>query len=453
MEPFFIYTIAASYFAVQLVFCFLSMRDLKLVFNDWLNKSDDKNLGASKPTKDEALDTFDRMLSKIFWPSALRRLGLAAPLLGVVLTGLGFLILDAPGLDSSTLYAGDKIHFSEILLSLKPLYIGVFLGSLLALFNQFMMQLVDHRIGTLRLEAESKVNLDPMDPIWKEMDKFSGTLGAIRTHTENNFNDMLELTISSLDIVSQEVTNTAIKFEKILIEHEGIAGKLKNGAESFESKVSDAGENIETSITNITSELENISPELKNAVNDIAPTLESLKNATEGLDKSIKVLSEKVVEDLNASVQVTKKTAIDSAKMVNEIEKQFSAAAKHTEKATEELQTASNSLSSTTDGLDQGFTKLNELLSSINVGAENLVQTSKGLNTKERFLDSKLTKMNDLLAKLEAAISNIPEEIISAMRNHILENSGTASHSQEKRPNLFSGLFRRDNPKDNELKS
>jgi hypothetical protein len=107
--------------------------------------------GATKPagsfTRDEVLRELDTRLASDSSYLLLQRMGIMAPLLGVVLTVIGFYWLKVDD-------AGEQ-SLGSILLAVTPLVSGVGAGAVLALVNQALLHAVGGRIERLRMSARS----------------------------------------------------------------------------------------------------------------------------------------------------------------------------------------------------------------------------------------------------------------------------------------------------------
>jgi hypothetical protein len=95
-------------------------------------------------TRDQALAELDSRLAGDSKYLLLQRMGVMAPLLGVVLTVVGFLWLHV---------GGDEQSLDSILAAVTPLVSGVGAGAILALINQVLLHRVGVRMERLRLTA------------------------------------------------------------------------------------------------------------------------------------------------------------------------------------------------------------------------------------------------------------------------------------------------------------
>src|SRR5690349_11237782 len=118
-------------------------------------------------TRDDALQELDSQIASDGNYLLLQRMGVMAPLLGVVLTVAGFYWLHVGEEDQS---------LQAILLAVTSLISGVGTGAVLALINQVLLHIVGRRVESLRLAARAwfdatiwrsyRMNFekDPMNP-------------------------------------------------------------------------------------------------------------------------------------------------------------------------------------------------------------------------------------------------------------------------------------------------
>jgi hypothetical protein len=118
-------------------------------------------VGATTPngnfTRDDVLQELDARIASNPNYLLLQRMGVMAPLLGVILTVVGFYWLDVDQSEEQSL--------SSILHAVTPLVIGVGTGAVLAVVNQILLHGVGNRIEKLRLAARTWFD----DVIWSQI--------------------------------------------------------------------------------------------------------------------------------------------------------------------------------------------------------------------------------------------------------------------------------------------
>jgi hypothetical protein len=101
---------------------------------------------SSNFTREDALQELDTRIASDGSYLLLQRMGVMAPLLGVVLTVAGFYWLEIDDGDQS---------LRNILLAVTPLVAGVGTGAVLAIINQALLHIAGRRVDSLRLTARN----------------------------------------------------------------------------------------------------------------------------------------------------------------------------------------------------------------------------------------------------------------------------------------------------------
>ena len=136
----------------------------------WVNGNFPK--GTTTPgnyTRDDVLQELDTRIASSSSYLFLQRLGVMAPLLGVILTVLGFGWIEMPETDEPSL--------SQMLDVVTPLVAGVGTGALLALINQGLLHIAGARVEALRMIARTWFD----EVIWSSvgLDTQAATVKAI----------------------------------------------------------------------------------------------------------------------------------------------------------------------------------------------------------------------------------------------------------------------------------
>jgi hypothetical protein len=104
------------------------------------------SISPSNFTRDDALQELDTQIAGDGNYLLLQRMGVMAPLLGVVLTVAGFYWLQV---------GDEEQSLQTILLAVTPLVSGVGTGAVLALINQALLHIASRRVESLRMTARS----------------------------------------------------------------------------------------------------------------------------------------------------------------------------------------------------------------------------------------------------------------------------------------------------------
>jgi hypothetical protein len=120
---------------------------LRWVLSEFPAAAADGPMPVSRFTRDEALHELDVRIAGDPAYLMLQRMSIMAPLVGVVLTVVGFYWLDVEG-------AGEQ-SLQTILTAVTPLVSGVGAGAVLALINQVLLHLAGGRLERLRMTART----------------------------------------------------------------------------------------------------------------------------------------------------------------------------------------------------------------------------------------------------------------------------------------------------------
>jgi hypothetical protein len=123
--------------------------------------------GQNNFTREDALQELDTRIASNGGYLLLQRMGVMAPLLGVVLTVAGFYWLKVDGQNDS---------LQSILMAVTPLVSGVGTGALLALINQALLHVAGRRVESLRQTARNWFDT----AIWGRAN-FGGAHGSVKS--------------------------------------------------------------------------------------------------------------------------------------------------------------------------------------------------------------------------------------------------------------------------------
>lgn len=176
--------------------------------------------GATAPagnfTRDQVLHELDTRIASDSSYLLLQRLGIMAPLLGVVLTVVGFFWLKV---DES----GEQ-SLQTILIAVMPLVSGVGAGAVLALVNQALLQAVGGRLERLRMTARAWFDA----AIWRHVgvDAQAATVSAVAAL--DKFARQVALTAdqhaassNQLEVSTASMRHAAWQFEEVVRAFQG----------------------------------------------------------------------------------------------------------------------------------------------------------------------------------------------------------------------------------------
>jgi methyl-accepting chemotaxis protein len=161
-------------------------------------------------TREDVLHELDTRIASDSDYLLLQRMGVMAPLLGVVLTVAGFYWLDVSDNEQS---------LQSILLAVTPLVSGVGTGAVLALINQGLLHVAGRSVESLRLTARTWFDA----VIWSRigLDTQAATVKAVRALERfavsmNDSSDRYAATTHQIEKSSASMTDAARQFREVV---------------------------------------------------------------------------------------------------------------------------------------------------------------------------------------------------------------------------------------------
>lgn len=187
-------------------------------------------------TRDEVLRELDTQIASDSSYLLLQRTGVMAPLLGVIITVLGFMLIDFSRTGEQSL--------GELLLIVAPLVAGVGTGALLAFINQWLLHLVGGKVESVRYAARvwfdaaiwSHVGLDTQAATVKAiqaMEKMSRAVSEAAERETENARAMREGT-ASIRVAAADFQETHAVLNE---QFRGMPGRLAELTASLEYAV------------------------------------------------------------------------------------------------------------------------------------------------------------------------------------------------------------------------
>jgi hypothetical protein len=258
---------------------------------------DDAPAGAPAPfSRDEVLHELDTRIASESSYLLLQRMGIMAPLLGVVLTVLGFYWLEIDGTGEQSL--------QTILVAVTPLVAGVGAGAILALVNQGLLQIVGARLEALRMTARSWFDAS----IWRHFSAASRSTSR----------------------------KTGAAFERLAAELATSAERQASSAQRLEAAT--------TSIQRAASQFENVVHAFQGEIKGIPQALATLRDATAASAHALEELlpvGARAVANLDVSVAAFRTT----------VDREFADAARLHLQASKSLATSVDHIGASTDAL------------------------------------------------------------------------------------------------------
>jgi len=180
----------------------------------WISESFPEDTTPTNLTRDDVLQELDSRLAADSRYLLLQRMGVMAPLLGVILTVMGFAWLDVPESEEQSL--------GQILFAVTPLVAGVGTGAVLAFINQGLLHLASTRVESLRTAARTwfdsaiwnQIGIDVQAATIKTIASIERMSQAVATSAEqqNEAADRLQTTTQAIEEAATHLNEALAKF-------------------------------------------------------------------------------------------------------------------------------------------------------------------------------------------------------------------------------------------------
>jgi len=221
--------VGGAVFFVQAAVYLLARRSARVRGAQWMREVDSASRAAQ--TRDSALLDLERALASCPRASLLRKLGVIAPLLGVTLTALAFMA--SAGIMSDMLGAselagdpGGPERSALIQRAISPLFLGVLVGALLAIFNQLLQALLARQEDAVIRVASSPALLG----------KFRDPDSAFERFAEGIRESTARLQ-EAAGLLEQMMSGSRTEFGALSDGARELSSELKSGAASFREAV------------------------------------------------------------------------------------------------------------------------------------------------------------------------------------------------------------------------
>jgi uncharacterized phage infection (PIP) family protein YhgE len=335
-------------------------------------------------TRDDVLQELDTHIGSDGNYLLLQRTGIMAPLLGVIITVLGFAVLEVSDAEEQSL--------TEILMLVTPLVAGVGTGALLAFINQWLLQVVSGRVEEVRNLARGWFDA----AIWSGvgLDTQAATVKAI----------------SAMERMARAVTNTAERQDetaRVLLDS---TRSIKEASRAFQETYASFGDRV----TQLPDKLAELTDAAEAAVETLQAMIPVGERAVAGLDVSVSAFRTAVESNFveaARSHQTATESLVESVGRINE--------------STIQLKVSSGDLQETVNSHTNSFKNLNRSLnnqvlpaheaflaaiSQFNGRGEGLLEQLDGLHGQ--IVDS-LTRMTSLAPAAAKAIASFNDSATS----------------------------------------
>ena len=350
-------------------------------------------------TRDDVLQELDTRTASNSDYLLLQRLGIMAPLLGVVLTVVGFFWLDVDEAQAQSL--------QSILLAVTPLVSGVGAGAVLALINQGLLHSAGRRVESLRMSARTLFDA----VIWRRIDSRSdaATFKAVRS---------IERFTNSMDAAVERHAATTSRLEKS-------AAAIENAASQFSTVIQSLGGEFKA--------MPQALADVRKATAATASALEQLietgSRAVANLDVSVAAFRTTLDRDYATAAQLqyrSSKVLSDSVEKIAIATEQLNTNLQVdlVGRSVERLQDTTESMSESRAALDGMLQQCSQISSQFATAHEQLVRMTSGFAETEKLLrrtiegdvapsQKTLRKAADSFASSAATLSSFIEQGIA----------------------------------------
>jgi len=236
-------------------------------------------------TRDDVLQELDTRIASSSDYMLLQRLGVFAPLLGVILTVAGFALLQVPD---------NAEALGDILFAVMPLVAGVGAGAILASINQFMLHLAGTKAEALRIAARNWFDT----AIWSGigLDAQAATVKAI--HAIEKMAESISGSVARHSESTEQLVATTESFQQA-------GASLREAVGAFGDEMKDLPESLAGlhKTTAATAEaLEKLIPVGQRAVAGLDVSVSAFRTAVENDFVEAAALHHRVVEQVSESV-------------------------------------------------------------------------------------------------------------------------------------------------------
>jgi methyl-accepting chemotaxis protein len=313
-------------------------------------------------TRDDVLQELDARISSSSDYLLLQRLGVVAPLLGVILTVAGFFVMEVPENAES---------LGSILFAVLPLVLGVGAGAVLAFINQILLHLAGSKAEALRMAARNWFD----SAIWSGigLDTQAATIKAVHA--------IEKMAVSISNSVSQQTDNTEL---------------LVATTTSFQ----EAGATLHSAVASFSQEMKGIPrslAELHGTTTAMAEALTKLipvgQRAIAGLDVSVSAFRTAVENDF-----------VEAATLHRQVMEQVNESVGQLSESSEHLRSGSENLNGIAGTQREAIEAMNETIQSRVLPAHETLFTTIG------GLSEQMTEFGTLVAALSQNVNIVAAE-------------------------------------------
>lgn len=351
MHSFVAYVLGAIFLVVQIFFYSRARKTLKDIESDWLKWAiPEANAGRGR---DELLERLESRIAFEKWRLWLKRLGPMAPMIGIAITAVGFLLMN---FESSSIDMGTTGGM-VILNQLRPLYLGVLIGVVLALINQVLLAEIDGQMSRIRLSCELRLPAPAHDVASNVLVEFEDTVRKITNMSKARMEAAVSESELQASEFSKSLTRASQTIESISADYNQNRKLLATAATSLEQAVQAATRGMNVAISSAQS---SISQSVSTMSVAIQKGGDGIQASTTKLNTTIQTFGscmtslEQQVRTLGATTQQIQTASLDAVANAQSLGKQVR------ESVAPALQTAVASISEIAGNCEERFRSASE---------------------------------------------------------------------------------------------
>lgn len=314
-------------------------------------------------TRDEVFQELDSRIASSSDYLLLQRLGVMAPLVGVILTVTGFWWVELPE-------SGDP-KLSEMLAVVTPLVAGVGTGAILALINQWLLHLVGGKTESLRMAARTWFDA----AVWNTvgLDTQEATVHAISA---------MEHMATSISESADQQTQNATRLAESTAMIRQASGEFSEMVQNFGLEIKGMPDTL--------ADLGSATAASTKALEELIPIG---KRAVAGLDVSVSAFRTAIEQDF-----------IAVAGLYHTSIKDFSDSVSRINESTLHLQSGSCDLQDTAKAQSASFQKMNETL------RQQVLPAHTGLSSAVNQLTHRMHLLEGMVGTLSSRVDTVAAE-------------------------------------------
>ena len=411
-------------------------------------------------SREDVLQELDTRVASSSDYLLLQRLGVTAPLLGVLLTVVGFIWVDPP--------ENQELTIGQMLQQVYPLVAGVGTGAALALINQFLLHLAGWKAESLRMTARtwfdaviwSSVGLDTQAATVKAIaaiEKMATSITSSADQQADNAGRLVESTTAMQDAADQfremvlamgtdvkglpetlaelrkaTAASASALEELIPVGQRAVAG-LDVSVAAFRSTVDhefiEAAKKHHSSIDGLTASVSQISDSSRQVLGESADQLqESAKSLTEAAQLLTQVLVQQAgvtgeVSSMQESVRhAVAQLAEAGSKLQETVRSDIGPSQRELHEAASSFTGSSKQLAKFIDkGLEPATKQLTQLHTTL-AGLESTVRTMREFNEAGTDIN-RLAESMQRASEVADAIADLPTQIRETLDQHATDQA------------------------------